>query len=46
MKPMVDAVTAGMAAPDKGVALRHVLLLVRVGGTYARLFEMQARHYP
>ena len=28
MKLMVDAVTAGVAAPDKGVALRHVLLLV------------------
>lgn len=28
MKLMVDAVTAGVAAPDKGVVLRHVLLLV------------------
>lgn len=28
MKLIVDAVTAGVAAPDKGVALRHVLLLV------------------
>ena len=28
MKLMVDAVTAGVAAPDKGVAFRHVLLLV------------------
>jgi len=27
-KLMVDAVTAGPAAPDKGAALRHVLLLV------------------
>ena len=28
MKLMVDAVTAGLAAPDKGAAFRHVLLLV------------------
>jgi len=28
MKLMVDAVTAGLTAPDKGAALRHVLLLV------------------
>jgi len=28
MKLMVDGVTAGASAPDKGVALRHVLLLV------------------
>jgi len=28
VKLMVDAVTAGVAAPDKGVAFRHVLLLV------------------
>ena len=28
MKLIVDAVTAGVAAPDKGVVLRHVLLLV------------------
>jgi ATP-binding cassette subfamily B protein len=27
MKLMVDAVTAGVAAPDKGAALRHALLL-------------------
>jgi ATP-binding cassette, subfamily B, bacterial len=27
MKLMVDAVTAGVAAPDKGVAFKHVLLL-------------------
>jgi ATP-binding cassette subfamily B protein len=28
MKLMVDAVTAGLAAPDKGAAFRHVALLV------------------
>jgi len=28
MKLMVDAVTAGLAAPDKGIAFKHVLLLV------------------
>src|SRR5450830_412813 len=28
MKLMVDAVTAGVAAPDKGAVLRHVLWLV------------------
>jgi ATP-binding cassette subfamily B protein len=28
MKLMVDAMAAGVAAPDKGVVLRHVLLLV------------------
>ena len=28
MKLIVDGVTAGLAAPDKGVALRHVILLV------------------
>ena len=28
MKLMVDAVTAGLAAPDKGAAFKHVLLLV------------------
>jgi ATP-binding cassette subfamily B protein len=37
MKLMVDAVTAGVAAPDKGVALRHVLLLVGFMGA-ATLF--------
>ena len=35
MKLMVDAVTAGPAAPDKGVALRHVLLLVGLMGAAA-----------
>ena len=28
MKLMVDAVTAGLAAPDKGVALRQVVLFI------------------
>ena len=37
MKLMVDAVTAGPAAPDKGAALRHVLLLVAITGA-ATLF--------
>jgi len=32
MKLMVDAVTAGVTAPDKGVALKHVLLLVGIMG--------------
>ena len=32
MKLMVDAVTAGLAAPDKGVAFKHVLLLVVLMG--------------
>ena len=32
MKLMVDAVTAGVVAPDKGVAFRHVLLLVGLMG--------------
>ena len=32
MKLMVDAVTAALAAPDKGVAFRHVLLLVGLMG--------------
>jgi len=32
MKLMVDAVTAGVAAPDKGVAFKHVLLLVGLMG--------------
>ena len=32
MKLMVDAVTAGLAAPDKGVAFRQVLLLVVLMG--------------
>jgi hypothetical protein len=45
MKLIVDAVTAGVTAPDKVAALRQGLLLVRGGGTYARLFEMQAQHY-
>jgi ATP-binding cassette subfamily B protein len=37
MKLMVDAVTAGLKAPDKGVAFRHVLLLVGLMGA-ATLF--------
>ena len=32
MKLMVDAVTAGLAAPDKGAAFKHVLLLVGLMG--------------
>lgn len=32
MKLTVDAVAAGLAAPDKGAALRHVLLLVGLMG--------------
>lgn len=42
MKLMVDAVTAGVAAPDKGVALRHVLLLVGFMGA-ATLFASLIR---
>jgi ATP-binding cassette subfamily B protein len=42
MKLMVDAVTAGPAAPDKGVALRHVLLLVGFMGA-ATLFASLIR---
>jgi len=42
MKLIVDAVTAGVAAPDKGVALRHVLLLVGFMGA-ATLFASLIR---
>jgi ATP-binding cassette subfamily B protein len=42
MKLMVDAVTAGPAAPDKWVALRHVLLLVALMGA-ATLFASLIR---
>ncbi|MBA4379455.1 MAG: ABC transporter ATP-binding protein [Anaerolinea sp.] len=42
MKLMVDAVTAGVAAPDKGVVLRHVLLLVCFMGA-AALFASLVR---
>jgi ATP-binding cassette subfamily B protein len=42
MKLMVDAVTAGVAAPDKGAALRHVLLLVALMGA-ATLFAALIR---
>jgi ATP-binding cassette subfamily B protein len=42
MKLMVDAVTAGVAAPDKGAALRHVLLLVGFLGA-ATLFASLIR---
>ncbi|MCJ7563489.1 MAG: ABC transporter ATP-binding protein/permease [Candidatus Aminicenantes bacterium] len=42
MKLMVDAVTAGLAAPDKGAALRHVLLLVGFMGA-ATLFAFLIR---
>ncbi len=38
MKLMVDAVTAGLAAPDKGAAFKHVLLLVGFMGA-ATLFS-------
>jgi ATP-binding cassette subfamily B protein len=37
-KLMVDAVTAGLAAPDKGIAFRHVLVLVGLLGA-ATLFS-------
>lgn len=37
MKLVVDAVTAGVSAPDKAVALRHVLLLVGIMGAVALL---------
>ena len=42
MKLMVDAVTAGLAAPDKGVALRRVLGLVALMGA-ATLFSFLVR---
>ncbi len=42
MKLMVDAVTAGVAAPDKGVVLRQVLLLVGLMGA-ATLFASVMR---
>jgi ATP-binding cassette subfamily B protein len=42
MKLMVDAVTAGVAAPDKGIALRHMLLLVGLMGA-ATLFAFLIR---
>jgi ATP-binding cassette subfamily B protein len=38
MKLMVDAVTAGPAAPDKAIAFRHVLLLIGLMGA-ATLFS-------
>ena len=41
-KLMVDAVAAGVAAPDKGVAFRHVLLLVGLTGAVA-LFALLIR---
>ena len=40
MKLMVDAVSAGVAAPDKGVALRHVLLLVGFMGAVTLLASL------
>jgi len=42
MKLLVDAVTAGPTAPDKGVALKHVLLLVGLMGA-ATLFAFLTR---
>jgi len=41
-KLMVDAVTAGVSAPDKGAALRHMLLLVGLMGA-ATLFTSLIR---
>ena len=41
-KLMVDAVAAGVAAPDKGVAFRHVLLLVGLTGAVA-VFALLSR---
>jgi ATP-binding cassette subfamily B protein len=35
MKLIVDAVTAGLAAPDKTAALKHVLWLILLAGTVA-----------
>ncbi len=42
MKLMVDAVTMGLAAPDKRAAMRHVLLLVGLMGA-ATLFAYMIR---
>jgi ATP-binding cassette subfamily B protein len=42
MKLMVDAVTAGLAASDKGAAFKHVLLLVGLMGA-ATLFSFLFR---
>ena len=42
MKLLVDAVTAGLSAPDKGAAFRHVLLLVGLlGGATLLTFLMR-----
>jgi ATP-binding cassette, subfamily B, bacterial len=40
MKLLVDAVTAGVAAPDKGAVLRHVLLLVGLMGAVTLLASL------
>jgi ATP-binding cassette subfamily B protein len=40
MKLIVDAVTAGAAAPDKGIILRHVLLLVGFTGAVTLLASL------